>query len=86
MGMMTRRNVKARIPEAEVRAVEAAPTPVKVQEKESEKMQEKETITKEEVDKMTYFSLKSLATKNGIDVEGKKAAKLKSEIIDKLNL
>lgn len=85
MGMMTRRNVKARIPEEEVRAVKAAPAPVKVQKEEPVKEQEKE-VTKEEVDKMTYFSLKSLATKNGIEVEGKKAAKLKEEIIDKLNL
>ena len=84
MGMMVRRNVKARIPHEEVRAVEAAPAPVKV-EKEPEDVQEKE-VTKEEVEKMPYFGLKSLAAKHGIDTDGKKAAKLKEEIIDKLNL
>jgi len=88
MGMMTRRNVKARIPEVEVRAVEAAPAPTK--EKESAKVQEKEEptkeVTKEEVEKMPYFGLKSLAAKYDIDTEGKKAAKLREEIIDKLNL
>ena len=82
MGMMTRRNVKARIPQVEVRAVEAAPAPAKVQEKE----EPTKDVTREEVEKMPYFGLKSLATKHGIDVEGKKAAKLKEEIFDKLNL
>ena len=79
MGMMTRRNVKARVPHEEVRAVEAAPAPVEVREEEA-------TITKEEVEKMPYFGLKALASKHGIDTEGKKAGKLKAELIDKLNL
>lgn len=84
MGMMTRRNVKARIPQEEVRVVEATLAPTK----EPAKVQEKEAIdvTKEEVEKMPYFGLKALAVKYGVDVEGKKAAKLKEEIIDKLNL
>lgn len=82
MGMMTRRNVKARIPQTEERAVKAAPAPVVVQEKEEPTID----VTKEEVEKMPYFGLKSLAVKHGIDTEGKKAAKLKEEIIDKLNL
>lgn len=42
--------------------------------------------TKAEVEKMQFFSLKSLATKNGIDPTGKKTADLKAEIIEKLNL
>lgn len=43
-------------------------------------------ITKEEVEKMQYFGLKSLAVKNGIVTENKKTAELKAEIIEKLNL
>lgn len=80
MGMMTRRNVKARVPHEEVRAVEAAPAPVKEPEK------TEEVLTKEEVEKMPYFGLKALATKHGVDTEGKKATKLRAELIDKLNL
>ena len=46
----------------------------------------KETgLTKEEVEKMQYFSLRSLALKNGISPEGK-TAELKAKIIEKLNL
>lgn len=43
-------------------------------------------VTKEEVEKMPYFSLKSLATKNGIKADGKKKAALVEEIVEKLNL
>lgn len=43
-------------------------------------------VTKDEVEKMQYFGLKSLAIKNGIDPEGKKGSELKAEIIEKLNL
>lgn len=43
-------------------------------------------VTRDEVEKMKFFSVKSLATKNGIDVEGKTGAELKAEIIEKLNL
>ena len=82
MGMMVRRNVKARTPQAEVRAVKTAPTPINEQEKE----EPTKDVTREEVEKMPYFGLKSLATKHGIDTEGKKAARLKEEILDKLNL
>ena len=43
-------------------------------------------VTREEVEKMQFFALKSLATKHGIETEGKKNAELKEEIIKKLNL
>ncbi len=43
-------------------------------------------VTREEVEKMKFFSVKSLASKNGIEVDGKNAAELKAEIIEKLNL
>lgn len=43
-------------------------------------------ITKEEVDKMQYFSLKALAQKNGISFKDKKAAQLRREIIERLGL
>lgn len=85
MGMMTRRNVKARITPETTRAVKAAP----VVEKEPEIKEEtnvESVVTRDVVDKMPYFALKKLAQNHDIDVEGKKAAKLKEEIIKKLNL
>lgn len=43
-------------------------------------------VTRDEVEKMKYMALKSVATKNGIDPEGKKAVELRAEIIEKLKL
>jgi hypothetical protein len=82
MSMMIRRGV--------ARAAKAAPVITYVEEKPVEKSAEKpvltDLVTKADVEKMPYFGLKSLATKNGIDTDGKKAAELKAEIIEKLNL
>ena len=83
MGMMTRRNVKARPAVMQVALTKPVEKPV---EKTFERPVEVDDITRDEVDKMPYFGLKALATKNGIDTEGKKAAKLKEEVIKKLNL
>jgi len=62
----------------------------KVRKKEEVKEESKEEVsclvTRDEVEKMKFFAVKSLATKNGIDVDGKNAAELKAEIIEKLNL
>ena len=45
-----------------------------------------EDVTKEEIESMKYFSLKSLAEKNGISTEGKNAKVLKKEVIEALGL
>ena len=42
--------------------------------------------TLDEINKLPFFSLKSLATQQGIDVKGKKAADLRAELIEKLEL
>lgn len=63
--------------------IEKTGKPEKVEK--SEKV-EKPELTKEDVEKMQFFSLKSVALKNGIDPDGKKGAELKAEIIEKLNL
>lgn len=71
------------------RAAKAVPVISYVTEKEEVKEEKPvftDLVSKEEVEKMKYFSLKSLATKHGIDVDGKNAADLKKEIIEKLNL
>lgn len=43
-------------------------------------------ITKEDVAKLPFFKLKSLAKTNGIDVDGKDGKTLKAELIEKLGL
>lgn len=43
-------------------------------------------ITKEDVAKLPFFKLKSLAKSNGIDVEGKDGKTLKAELIEKMGL
>ena len=81
MSMMIRRGV--------ARAAKAAPV-ITYEEKPVKESAEKpvltDLVTKADVEKMPYFGLKSLATKNGISTDGKKAAELKAEIIEKLNL
>jgi len=42
--------------------------------------------TKDDINTLPFFSLKSFATKQGIDVNGKKAAQLRAELIEKLGL
>jgi len=42
--------------------------------------------TKEEIDKMPFMKLKSIAKKNGIDVDDKKAAEIRAELIEKLGV
>jgi len=42
--------------------------------------------TRDEINALPFFSLKSVATKYGIDVKGKKAIELRNELIEKLEL
>lgn len=42
--------------------------------------------TKDEIDKMPFMKLKSIAKKNGIDVDDKKAAEIRAELIEKLGV
>lgn len=73
MGMMIRRG--------KARAAKAAPViSYDVPEKKID------LVTRSEIEKMPYFGLKSVATKNGIEVAGKKTAELRALIIEKLNL
>lgn len=55
-------------------------------EAEKEETKEVSGITKEDVTKLPFFTLKSLAKNNGIDVGKKTAATLREELIEKLGL
>ena len=51
-----------------------------------EQKNEDAEITREKIEKMPFLGLKAVATKNGIEAEGKKTAELRAEIIEKMNL
>lgn len=52
-----------------------------------EEKSEKEVVyTLDEINKLPFFSLKSLAVQQGIDVKGKKGNDLKAELVEKLGL
>ena len=42
--------------------------------------------TRDEINALPFFSLKSVASKYGIDVKGKKGNELKEELIEKLGI
>ena len=84
MGMMIHRRRYGHLhyPEPEVQK-----EPVVVHDEPKEEKKEKEVVyTLEEINKLPFFSLKSLAKQVGIDATGKKAASLRAEIIEKLEL
>lgn len=84
MGMMIHRAKMRQVrqamyePKEEVKA-----EPVAVENKEEVKEVE---YTKDEINALPFFSLKSVATKYGIDVKGKKAVDLRAELFEKLEL
>lgn len=83
MGMMIHRRREGHLHYPKVEnEVETHNEPVEVEEK-----KEKEVVyTLEEINKLPFFSLKSLAVQQGIDVKGKKATELRAELIKKLEL
>lgn len=61
--------------------------PTKTQEENSKVVSESSDVyTLEEINKMPPAKLKSIAKKSGIDVDGKKHAEIKEEMIEKLGL
>ncbi len=78
MSMMLRR--------AKARAAKAVPVVLYNEEVKEKKPVFTDLVSRNEVEKMKFFALKSLATKNDIDTDGKSATDLKKEIIEKLNL
>lgn len=65
---------------------EVEETPVSKEVQEGIPESHKDTPSREEIEGMKYFSLKSLAEKNGIETGNKKAAVLKKELIERLGL
>ena len=51
-----------------------------------EKKDEGAVYTRDDINALPFFSLKSLASKNGIDVKGKKMPELKAELIEKMGI
>ena len=63
-------------------------TPLVQDVKPEEKKDENDGVvyTRDEINALPFFSLKSVATRYGIDVKGKKAIDLRNELIEKLEL
>lgn len=62
------------------------PAPKKSDEKVENKVQESVSYTAEEIQKMPYMKLKSVAKQNGVEVKDKEASDIRSELIEKLGL
>ena len=58
----------------------------KVEPEKEEEVSEEVSFTVEEIDKMPYMKLKSVAKKNGVEVEDKKADEIRSALKEKLEL
>lgn len=58
----------------------------KAEAKEDEKKNEGVIYTRDEINSLPFFSLKSVAKSYGIDVTGKKGNELKEELIEKLGI
>ena len=56
----------------------------KAEEKAEECVAQKSSMTKEDIEKLPYFSLKSLASTYGIDVKDKKTKDLRTELYEKI--
>lgn len=89
MGMMLRRNLKARAEKSALVASKVKPVVVEEPTEKEETTQQEEpktdaVWTAEEINKMPYMKLKSVAKQNGIDVENLKAADIRAELIKKL--
>ena len=59
---------------------------VEVKAEKQDENSDKVIWTEEDINKMPFMKLKSVAKQNGIDVEEKKASDIKSELIEKLGL
>ena len=55
-----------------------------MQKKEVVKNTEETVWTADEIQKMPYMKLKSVAKQNGVDIEGKEASEIRAELIEKL--
>ena len=88
MGMMIHRRREGHLhyPTVEKKTMEQPKVDVSKVEPEK-KVEKKEVVfTLEEINKLPFFSLKKVASSEGIDVTGKKTADLRAALIKKLGL
>ena len=81
MGMMIHRRREGHLhyPKVEEKVETKVVKPVEEKKKEAD-------YTLDEINKLPFFSLKKVASSEGIDVAGKKTAELRAELIKKLEL
>ena len=88
MGMMLRRNIKAR---AEKAALANKPQDIpkkeeKIQEEPKTEAANEVEWTAEEIKKMPFMKLKSVAKQNGVEVKDKEASEIRADLIERLGL
>ncbi len=88
MGMMIHRRKEGHLfPKVETKVETKAETKENHVEPKVEEKKEKEArYSLEEINRLPFFTLKSVAANNGVDVKGKKGAEIKAELIKKLGL
>lgn len=84
MGMMIHRAKMRQVRQAMYEPKEEVKTESEVILHKEEKKEAE--FTKEEINALPFFTLKSIASKYGIDVKGKKAADIRAGLIEKLEL
>lgn len=84
MGMMIHRAKMRQVRQAMYEPKEEVKTESEVVVHKEEKKEAE--FTKEEINALPFFTLKSIASKYGVDVKGKKAAELRADLIEKLEL
>lgn len=65
---------------------DSAPVSDPVTDEAADEKKGKESLTREDIEKMPYFSLKSVASKNGISTDEKKADEIRADLIERLGL
>jgi hypothetical protein len=91
MGMMIRRNRGRRKAPVQPKKVEKKVEPVVEEAPTEEVVPPVETTSKldftaDDIEKMNYLKLKSMAKKNGIEVEGRDVKDIRVDLIEKLGL
>lgn len=86
MGMMIRHNRGRKAPALPKQAEKKVEPKVEVKAEPKEETTSSLDFTKDDIEKMNYLKLKSLAKKNDIETEDKEAKDIRAELIEKLGL
>lgn len=84
--MMLHRNLKARAAEKAALAKTRAQKPKEEPKRDVKADSKSVKYTREEIEKIPFLKLKSIAVKEGLDVTDKKASEIREELIEEMGL